>query len=433
MAVQINSKEYIGILQNIHDKIIELGGKDPSFLSIRLIGLLLDQKRWNKYDEIIPVIDNIISIADNVQKVREAFELKTKIIIRQGNKELAMENNRRLALYLEEKAAMESTSNIQSLFTSVQYLQDAIQLYRNNNARDLGEQVHKKLIELQKRIPHYMVPITSRIDVSKTHEDVMALFDNLSFREHILRITQITPLFKKEKLKKKVLDDASNPLSQLFNSKIISSTGQTTAQIRSIDINNPEKDAETLNMHMHHKALQYEQICGETTLKWAQDLLIANFKFTKDDLRFLVENNPIVPSGRENIFLSGLFYGMMGEIYEALHILAPQVENLFRCVAEECGAVIVKLNDDNTSEAKMLRKVFDTPELLECYDNDILFLFKGLLNEKSGANIRNEIAHGLMGERIGNAGASRFFFWWVVKILSFTSIECRRILLSENS
>lgn len=41
---------------------------------------------------------------------------------------------------------------------------------------------------------------------------------------------------------------------------------------------------------------------------------------------------------------------------------------------------------------------------MDCYDNDILFLFKTLLNEQSEANIRNEIAHGIIGEASASSG-----------------------------
>lgn len=83
-----------------------------------------------------------------------------------------------------------------------------------------------------------------------------------------------------------------------------------------------------------------------------------------------------------NMFLNG-------EFYEAMHILAPQVENLFRNIAREVGGLTVTLKDDGSSLEKVLSSILSLPELLDCYDNDILFTFRGLLNEQAGANIRN--------------------------------------------
>ena len=65
-------------------------------------------------------------------------------------------------------------------------------------------------------------------------------------------------------------------------------------------------------------------------------------------------------------------------------------------------------------------------------DNDILFLFKGLLNEQAGANIRNNIAHGIMNERQACSGASLFFICAVIKLLVISSRRCIEILLSKK-
>lgn len=103
------------------------------------------------------------------------------------------------------------------------------------------------------------------------------------------------------------------------------------------------------------------------------------------------------------------------------HILAPQVENLFRNIAKEVGGLTVTLESDGSSKEKVLSSVFDLPELLDCYDNDIIFLFKGLLNEQAGANIRNEIAHGIASERNACSGIYLFFAGAVMKLISYTS------------
>ena len=439
LAAKINSKDYPIYLQNIADKIIELNGEDSSILSILLTELLLSQKKWSKFDALIPIIDKIIlNSSDDIHKSIRAYKLKTKIYFKQGDSLSAMRNNLRLASYLENKAASETCGSIQSLFHAEQYLQKAVHLYRNNAAPEDGKRVHSKLLEIQEKIPQNMIPLSVNGDLTKEYESIKSLFEGLSFRESIMRIAQCTPLYKRDYLKQIVLKEAVDPLSCLFGSGIKSSRGRTIATIPPIDMQNPTADEEVLEKHMHHTALILEEIHGTTILKWAGDILNTKFQFTAEDLDFLVKNNPIIPIGRENIFLAGLYNGLKGNLYISLHILAPQIEHLFRCIAESAGAIMSTLEDDDTSDAKLLTSVFDSPELIECYDNDIIFLLKGLLNEKTGANIRNKIAHGLMGELEGSNGAARFFLCWALKLLSFTSIECLKIIrtsekLSEKS
>ena len=65
---------------------------------------------------------------------------------------------------------------------------------------------------------------------------------------------------------------------------------------------------------------------------------------------------------------------------------------------------------------KVLSSILSLPELVDCYDNDILFTFRGLLNEQAGANIRNEIAHGIISEYACSTGVCLYFGVAVIKI-----------------
>ena len=149
-------------------------------------------------------------------------------------------------------------------------------------------------------------------------------------------------------------------------------------------------------------------------------------------LEFLTKNNPIIPKGRERIFQSALCMFLNGEYYESIHILAPQTENLFRNIAREVGGLTVTLGNDGSSMEKVLSSIFSLPELLDCYDNDILFTFKGLLNEQAGANIRNEVAHGIISEYKCSTGVCLYFGIAVIKLLSFTSASCYQILKNSD-
>lgn len=157
-------------------------------------------------------------------------------------------------------------------------------------------------------------------------------------------------------------------------------------------------------------------------------------KFVIDDskMKFLVKDNLIIPDGRERIFQSGLYMFINGDYYEAIHILAPQVEKLFRNIAREVGGLTITLESDGSSLEKVLSSVFSLPEMLDCYDNDILFTFRGLLNERAGANIRNEIAHGIMDEYTCSTGACLYFGVAVIKLLSLTSHSCYQIFKNSE-
>lgn len=75
--------------------------------------------------------------------------------------------------------------------------------------------------------------------------------------------------------------------------------------------------------------------------------------------------------------------------------------------------------------------IFDDSRLRECYDKDILFLFKGLMIEETGANIRNKIAHGIMNVKEAENGKSTFFICAVIKLLFCTQRNTSVEILRE--
>lgn len=276
-----------------------------------------------------------------------------------------------------------------------------------------------------------MVPISIEVDINRNIEIIKANMDGLTFEESIIRLTQMLVFEKKEDIRKSVIKEFNeNPLSHLFGRSLINAQGQTVLTLPPLDIHNPEKDSNLLMLYMHQNALGKQKILGDIWIKNALIFIREKFVIKKPMLDFLVKDNPIIPEGRERIFQSALYMFLNGDYYEALHILAPQVENLFRNIAREVGGLTVTLENDGSSMEKVLSSIFSVPELLDCYDNDILFIFKGLLNEQSGANIRNEIAHGIISEYASSTGVCLYFGVAVIKLLSFTSVSCHQILNS---
>lgn len=214
--------------------------------------------------------------------------------------------------------------------------------------------------------------------------------------------------------------------------KLINAEGQTVLVLPPLDIHNPEKNLKFLELHMYQNALEQQKILGDIWIKNALSLLREKFVIDDSKMKFLVKDNLIIPDGRERIFQSGLYMFINGDYYEAIHILAPQVEKLFRNIAREVGGLTITLESDGSSLEKVLSSVFSLPEMLDCYDNDILFTFRGLLNERAGANIRNEIAHGIMDEYTCSTGACLYFGVAVIKLLSLTSHSCYQIFKNSE-
>lgn len=439
IAAQTKQKDlYNNCCKTLYDIITKRDGKDKDFLSISFIETLLAQAYDNiktiiDINKIIDILDKIIvNNQENPHKIENAYLLKARCFNIQKDFVSATQANIDMAEYFVTFAESLLQGGKQSILQVEMFFHKAIKLYRNNGEASKAEKTHLRLVEIQKEKPKLMHTVESSFDASKIIKNIAQNMEGLSFEECIIRLTQMVFFYKKNDFKQKVLEDIkSHPLLNIVTKHSINSSGQTVFKLPGLDISNPEKDESILDLHIHNKMYEYQNIAGNVYLYFALSYIKENFDIDNQNLEFLASDNFIIPEGRENIFLSAIHMALNGDCYEALHILAPQTENIFRNIAKEVGGLTVTLESDGTSKEKVLTSIFDLPELVDCYDNDILFLFKGLLNEQAGANIRNNVAHGIISPQAANSGVSLYFICAVIKLLVFSSGKCREIFYNN--
>ena len=97
------------------------------------------------------------------------------------------------------------------------------------------------------------------------------------------------------------------------------------------------------------------------------------------------------------------------------------MENCFRNLVELLGGVPYIFDDDGSSDVKTIGSLLEMDEIKECIEEDIVFGFKEILNEKAGANIRNKIAHGLFTKNEAENGSGIFLFCIIIRFLTYFS------------
>lgn len=138
------------------------------------------------------------------------------------------------------------------------------------------------------------------------------------------------------------------------------------------------------------------QICSEHTV-------------TLEDLSFVFHENSFIPKAREPLYAQGLIAGLKGNSVIAAHLLIPQVENSLRHILKQNGSIASKrktIQDDF-----LLHEVLSSPDLMSILKEDIIFTLKGLLVERMGSNLRNEICHGLLDYQCFFTSELPYFWW----------------------
>jgi len=413
-----NKELYNRVCETIKGSLIKEDGKDQLFLSIVLLEQLIEQK-YGKYLDYIDIADKIITNSIEKShfehKVEEAYKVKRKLLVwgRQSTHDCDMD----LVSYYEIKADNKSEV-INDLFISIKDLEKAIHIARNNKELKKATALLRKLDALQKQVPGRMAKISYSVDMKETHEKIVKLFVGTSFVEDLLSLIQLVHIYTNEELKKDISGE-KNIFGGMFGSSLLDEQGRRVIDLPPLLGN--ETNEHVIELHMFRKLTEFTDVAGRTVIYWALQEINKKHKFDENDLGFIFNECAIIRPGREKILASGFNMALHGQFYEALHILAPQAENTFRYIAEENGGLVYTLEDDDTSNAKTLSSIFDIPELVDCYDPDYLFTFRGLLNERAGSNLRNMIAHGILEPGAANRGASIYFCFALFKIFVATS------------
>lgn len=121
--------------------------------------------------------------------------------------------------------------------------------------------------------------------------------------------------------------------------------------------------------------------------------------------------SPFVPAGRERSFARGLAAGLRGDYELATLVLLPQFEHAVRELFVQRGIVTANLPSTGAQNEYNLNQLLEHPRAVEVFGDELAYDLRVLLTEKAGANLRNDIAHGLLadGAKIG----AKIYFWWV--------------------
>ena len=401
--IGINDKKE-DFLTEVYNDIVRLNGDDSSFLSISLNELIIEQNFHCDFNTLLSLVDRLISKNESsmcsAHIVEQAYYVKANLY--KKLKDPISENN----VYIQYADALmqeaekfvnalngEGTLDNRNWFMAENDIKKAIGLFQNHGASKKAVNAQKRLVEIQKVAIKHIPMHEFKYDVSEYYKEFCAEYENHNTHELIWDVIFAFGFQNKRKIREDV-EKNSSPISSLFPMQMLGSEGQTEFVLPGLQLD----DENNILLHMYHKAREYEMIQGQTFGSW----FIQYFRkldLQEADLDLIFENNPIIPKGQEKDVQRGVYYGLTGHMSDALDKLAPKVENIIRNLAEMCGDLTTYYDSkEGVQQKRVLSKVFIGEKLNECIDENILFTFDGLLQQKAGSNIRNRIGHGLNTE-----------------------------------
>ena len=431
-AIELVAKIGIGdkkedFLDEVYNDIVRLNGDDSSLLSISLIELLISQNYCCDFNTLIPFVDRLIAKNEGSINTARIVELAyyVKANLYKKLKDTISENS----VYIQYADSLmqgaeklikakngEITADNRYWFMAENNIKKAVDLFQKHGASsEKAVSAQKRLIEIQKEAVKHIPMHAFKYDVSELYKKFTVEYENHDIRELIWDVVFSFGFQNKQQIRVDVT--TNSPISSLFPIHMLGSEGQTEFLLPSLDLN----DENNILLHMYYKAREYERIQGETIGVW----FIHYFRkldLKEADLDMIFENNPIIPKGQEKDVQRGVYYGLTGHMSDALDKLAPKVENIIRNLAEMCGDLMTYYDsNEGVQQKKVLSQVFKGKKLNECIEENILFTFDGLLQQKAGSNIRNRIGHGLNTEAECSTGDCIYFVMIVLKFCALYS------------
>ena len=173
--------------------------------------------------------------------------------------------------------------------------------------------------------------------------------------------------------------------------------GKVVARHASIFSSDPKEVEEAKRQKMLENAVFHRLFITQVFIEPARHQILLEHNVQFSDFMSIVIDNPFVPEGREYIYAQGLQKGLEGDFLSAAHLLIPQIENSIRHILKERGVITSSVDSNGVQDERSLNDTLFTPEIQEAFGPEITFELQGLLVERLGVNLRNRMAHGLMG------------------------------------
>lgn len=211
--------------------------------------------------------------------------------------------------------------------------------------------------------------------------------------------------------------ERQHPLLSLIGRRTLSSDGRTVYR-------SPTEEGATIygeKASTWEGMIQHYQLrvnlLGGIVLPRAWRQLSTDHRLHIGDFQALAGGSTIVPSTHEGVFARGLHYGYTGDFGAAVHLLVPAIEALVRLHLANAGARTSAISADGNENEIGLSALMENDRVVDIFGEDVAFELRALLCGPIGPNLRNEVAHGLIGDSVFSSGASVYLWWLTLKLV----------------
>ena len=383
----------------------------------------LDKERNHKLAEKLLEKQKEFNHKQQFHIVEKYLELAVKLFKKSGNTEDSYKSLALLSQAIENHGDYRKN---ESAIVANSFYKLAFQRYREiPNSYRSTLQIDQKLDTVQEKITQSGLLITDELKLISTKEiDISDLQEHCAKHvkgkqtafESLLYFSSVSSC-NFESIWKSTENNINNfPTSSLFGATSVSPDGRKISSIPplALDGNNRDevilqKAIKNFGIHMH--------LAVEGCILPALNQIQKEYLFPKEFLIQLCKLSAIVPEKREILVANALYQGFEGDFGSAIHLLAPQVENMIRQRLKQNGLVTTHTAQKDIENEIGLSCLVNLDGAREILGDDLWFELQAVFTDSLSANLRNEVGHGLLDDETSNSLYSVYAWWMVLRLV----------------
>ena len=246
------------------------------------------------------------------------------------------------------------------------------------------------------------------IDLSSATEQARNYVSGHDWFMAIARYAMVSPLIDLDAATAAARQRLEGSLSRLFTQVTLAGDGRKVAVSGGSAVEDADLDAALVRDF----GIRVEMTVAGVLLP-ALEVLQSEHRFSLDRMRRICLDSPVIPPTHVDLWTRGLYHGVNGDFPSSISLLVPQLEHLVRTQMQAADIYTLVVDRDTGVESeKGLGALLGLPEAEVLLGHALAFELRALLVEQRGANLRNQVAHGLLND--GQAWSSyALYAWWV--------------------
>ena len=435
LSKSINNEElFLKAIKAIEETINRCKDAGLLYLPAELMDLLLEYKQGDSM-KYIDYSEKAAIYCENKErgsthywdKARDYWKLKSKWHKLEEDETKKVEAMKNYAEAYVKEAEDDIKVDPPSYANASFRIKSAIEVYRElGNMRERELELHRLLAEYQKKSTQEMQSHTFEIDISDEVKRAKELVKGKSILDALFSLASTDLFIKVTKLKEHVKESAKHfPAQFIFATSMVNDQGRTVGDRPSGSSSKEEEVERAIQAEMTRTAIMHQTHFAQSCVEPARHQINLEHNVRVKDFLNIVSESPFVPIDRELIYARGLHAGIQGDFLPSTHLLIPQIEYSLRYVLTQRGIVVTNLDSEGLQEEPSLNTIFTRHKepLVGIFNEEIIFYLQALLVERFGANLRNDVSHGLLNHNQFYSLIGSYLWWITLHLCSLRFVQ----------